>query len=127
MTPLDSRYTQVGFNLISVQVCPESALLIPDFFENPAKFVMCEVACLAVGGQGPVEEGDLADATPVPVAEGLGGRVAPSQPRALGQDQLQLGGGAARDQRPDQGQCILVEVRLEGVKNGEILAIQANV
>ena len=55
----------------------------------------------------------LAHPAPVPVGQGLGGAVAAPQPRPLRQDVLQLGRGAAGDQRPDQGQGVLVEVGLK--------------
>ena len=55
----------------------------------------------------------LAHPAPVPVGQGLRGAVAAPQPRPLRQDVLQLGRGAARDQRPDQGQGVLVEVGLK--------------
>ena len=75
-----------------------------------------EVDVLAGGaevGERAVVEGDLPDAAPVAVAQRLGRGVAAAQPGALRQDQLQLGRRAARDQRPDQRQRVLVEVRLE--------------
>ena len=34
MAPSDSRYTEVGFNLLSVQVCHVKSSLIIFFFEN---------------------------------------------------------------------------------------------
>ena len=49
----------------------------------------------------------------VPVLQSLPGAVAAPEPRPLGQDELQLGRGAAGDQRPDQGQGILIEVGLK--------------
>ena len=49
----------------------------------------------------------------VAVAERLGRGVAAAQPGPLRQDQLQLGRRPARDQRADQRQRVLVEVRLK--------------
>ena len=48
----------------------------------------------------------------VPVLQSLPGAVSAPQPRPLSQYQLQLGRGPARDQGPDQGQGVLVEIRL---------------
>ena len=48
----------------------------------------------------------------VPVLQSLPGAVSAPQPRPLSQYQLQLGRGPARNQGPDQGQGVLVEIRL---------------
>ena len=75
-----------------------------------------EVDVLAGGaevGEGAVVERDLPDAAAVAVAERLGRGVAAAQPGPLRQDQLQLGRRPARDQRADQRQRVLVEVRLK--------------
>ena len=77
-----------------------------------------EVDVLAGGaevGEGAVVERDLSDAAAVAVAERLGRGVAAAQPGPLGQDELQLGRRPARDQRADQRQRVLVEVRLEKI------------
>ena len=57
----------------------------------------------------------------VPVLEGFRGRVASPESSPLGQDEFQLWSGPSRDQAPDQGQGILVEVRRghEGVKDAD--------
>ena len=49
----------------------------------------------------------------VPECNSFPTAVAAPEPRPLGQDELQLGCGAAGDQRPDQGQGVLVEVGLK--------------
>ncbi len=49
----------------------------------------------------------------VPQGDGLPRAVSAPEPRPLGQDQLQLGRGPARDQGPDQGQGVLVKIRLK--------------
>ena len=49
----------------------------------------------------------------ISVPQSFRSAVAAPEPRPLGQDELQLGCGAARDQRPDQGQGVLVEVGLK--------------
>ena len=51
---------------------------------------------------------------PISVLEGLGSAVAAPQPGPLGQDELQLRGGSARDEGADQSQRVLVEVSLGG-------------
>ena len=48
-----------------------------------------------------------------PVGQCLGRAVSAPEPRPLGQDELQLGRGPARDQGPDQGQGVLVKIRLK--------------
>ena len=86
-----------------------------------------EVDVLAGGaevGERAVVERDLPDAAAVAVAQRLGRRVAAPQARPLRQDQLQLGRRAARDQRPDQRQRVLVEVRL---KSGRKLKSSASI
>ena len=49
----------------------------------------------------------------ISVPQSFRSAVAAPEPRPLGQDELQLGRGTARDQRPDQGQSVLVEVGLK--------------
>ena len=49
----------------------------------------------------------------VPVLQSLPGAVSAPEPRPLGQDELQLGRGPARDQGPDQRQGVLVKICLE--------------
>ena len=49
----------------------------------------------------------------ISVPQSFWSAVAAPEPRPLGQDELQLGSGTARDQRPDQGQGVLVEVGLK--------------
>ena len=58
-------------------------------------------------------ERDSDKAMKAPVVKSLGSGVAAPEPRALGQDLLQLLGGAASDQGPDQGQGVLVKIRLK--------------
>ena len=48
-----------------------------------------------------------------PVGQCLWCAVSAPEPRPLGQDQLQLGRGPARDQGPDQRQGVLVKICLE--------------
>ena len=50
---------------------------------------------------------------PVSVPQSLRSAVASPEPRPLGQYQLQLWRGPARDQRPDQGQGILIKICLK--------------
>ena len=50
----------------------------------------------------------------ISVLEGLGSAVAAPQPGPLGQDELQLRRGSARDEGADQSQRVLVEVSLGG-------------
>ena len=50
----------------------------------------------------------------VPQSDGLLAGVAAPQSGPLGQDELQLRGGSARDEGADQGQRVLVEVSLGG-------------
>ena len=52
---------------------------------------------------------------PAPVVECLGCGVSAPEPRPLGQDLLELLRGAARDQGPDQGQGVGIEVGLEKI------------
>lgn len=65
-------------------------------------------------GEGPVVQGQLCHPTPVPVRQGLWRAVAPPQRVLLRQQPLQLRRGSACYQRPDQGEDIVVEVRLRG-------------
>ena len=51
---------------------------------------------------------------PVSIPEGLLGAVAAPQSGPLGQDELQLRGGSARDEGADESQRVLVEVSLGG-------------
>ena len=51
---------------------------------------------------------------PVSIPEGLRGAVSSPEPGPLGQDELQLRGGPARDEGPDESQRVLVEVSLGG-------------
>ena len=52
---------------------------------------------------------------PAPVVECLGRAVSAPEPRPLSQNLLQLLRGAARDQRPDQGQGVRIEVGLKKI------------
>ena len=52
----------------------------------------------------------------VPECNSFPATVAAPEPRPFCQDELQLRSGAARDQRPDQGQGVLVEVGLKYCK-----------
>ena len=70
-------------------------------------------AVVAERGQRSVVERDLTDPTPVAVAERLGRRVAAAEAGALGEDEFEFRRRAAGDERPDQGQRVLVEVGLE--------------
>ena len=60
----------------------------------------------------PVRQRDLAHPAAVPVSQGVRRAVAAPQPGPLGQDELQLRGGSARDEGADQSQRVLVEVSL---------------
>ena len=50
----------------------------------------------------------------VPVLQGLLGAVSSPQPGPLGQDQLQLRRGSARDEGADESERVLVEISLGG-------------
>ena len=50
----------------------------------------------------------------VPQSDGLLAGVPAPEPGPLGQDELQLRGGSARDEGADQSQRVLVEVSLGG-------------
>lgn len=63
-------------------------------------------------GEGPVIQRQLCHATPVPVGQGLRRAVAAPQRILLRQQPLQLWRGTACDQRPDQGEDVVVEVCL---------------
>lgn len=58
-------------------------------------------------------ERDSDKAMKAPVVKSLRSGVAAPEPRALGQDLLQLLRGASSDQGPDQGQGVGIEVGLE--------------
>ena len=64
--------------------------------------------------EGPVRQRDLPHPAPVPVGQGLRGAVPAPEPRPLGQDELQLRGGSARDEGADESERVLVEVSLGG-------------
>ena len=49
LVPLDSRYTQVGFNIISVQVCMGTISNIETHFEGEAHGIRSIFDCIADG------------------------------------------------------------------------------
>ena len=77
----------------------EQVLVLPAFTED---------------GEGTVRQRDLAHPAPVPVSQGLRGAVSSPQPGPLGQDELQLRRGSARDEGADESERVLVEVSLGG-------------
>lgn len=82
--------------------------------------VCCQKALKSAHPQvskGPIIEGQLGHAAPVPVGQRLWRAVASSQGVLLRQQGLQLWCGSSRHQRPDQRQDVVIEVRLQTRRN----------
>ena len=63
--------------------------------------------------EGAVEERHLGDTTPVPVGDRLGVRASSPHAHPLGQDLLQLGRRPTSNEGADEGEGVVIEVRLK--------------
>lgn len=60
-----------------------------------------------------IKDGNLSDATSIPIPHGVVGTVAPSQTCAFCQNQLQFWRCSTSHQSSDEGQCGIVEISLQ--------------
>ena len=103
----DSKVFEAGDE--QLLVCPP----ITEFLTGAVKYWDLAHSAPVPDKENPLCERDSDKAMKAPVVKSLGSGVAAPEPRALGQDLLQLLGGAASDQGPDQGQGVGIEVGLE--------------